>query len=251
MWRYASASTTGSSHLKSGTPCQDRHLCVCEGEAIMIAVADGAGSASMSALGAEIAVTTAMEHLRLDAATAADGQDGRWQDRVLGAANAARQAVLGQALASDRLPRDYACTLLLVVLTASSGAALQIGDGLIAYRDEENWGWLFWPQKGEYANTTHFLTDDNAERAFESVAIRGAMEDVAVMTDGLEGLALHFATRTIHEPFLEAVIAPLRGTRQTGEAANVSAALAAFLQSERIASRTDDDLTLVMATKAL
>jgi hypothetical protein len=199
----------------------------------------------LSQIGADIAVTTAVNLLR-----GGRSAEATWEDRVLRAATAARQAVLSEALATDRSPRDFACTLLLVVLDEHGGAALQIGDGLIAYRDHEAWGWLFWPQKGEYANTTHFLTQEDAEQSFESAAIEEPFMELAVMTDGLEGLALHLATRTVHEPFLEAVMTPLRKPQGYGEAASISAALTDFLKSERITSRTDDDLTLVLVARA-
>lgn len=245
MWRYAAARTTGAAHLKSGAPCQDRHAQVIEGSALVIAVSDGAGSAEMSQVGAQIAVDQAVSLL----AQPCPDPGSAWEDRVLDAAKAARRAVLAQAAADGRAPRDYACTLLIVVLDENGGAAMQIGDGLIAYRDEEAWGWLFWPQKGEYANTTHFLVEAQAEQRFESAAIRQPLRELAVMTDGLESLALHFATRSVHEPFLDAVMGPLRKAAGDGEAIEVSAALETFLKSARIASRTDDDLTLVLATR--
>jgi hypothetical protein len=247
MWRYAAAQATGASHLRADAPCQDRYVCADLGDTIIVAVSDGAGSASLSQVGAEIAVLTAVEALRADVPTPAP----EWRNRVIDAATAARRAVLGEALAANRSPRDYACTLLLAVLDENGGAAIQIGDGLIAYRDHEAWGWLFWPQKGEYANTTHFLTEENAEQLFESASIREPIDELAVMTDGLEGLALHLSTRTVHEPFLEAVMGPLRKAQNYGEAPTISAALSNFLKSERIASRTDDDLTLVIVARAV
>ena len=128
-------------------------------------------------------------------------------------------------------------------------SVLQIGDGLIAYRDSDAWGWFFWPQKGQYANTTNFLIEDDAEAKFERVTVRDRITEVAVMSDGLENIALHLATLSIHEPFLEAVLAPLRASSETGLSLRVSQALAGFLASERIASRTDDDLTLVLAAR--
>jgi Protein phosphatase 2C len=51
---------------------------------------------------------------------------------------------------------DYACTLLVVILSANGGIVGQIGDGAEVIDDGER-GWR--PVHGEYANTTHFLTE--------------------------------------------------------------------------------------------
>jgi hypothetical protein len=245
MWRYAAARTTGVSHLKTGAPCQDRHSHLVSEQGLIIAVADGAGSAPMSALGAEVAVEKAVELL---GAHLSDPQ-ADWPALVVEAARVARIAVHAEAIKAGLPPRDYACTLLVIVLADDRGAALQIGDGVIAYRDADAWGYVFWPQKGEYANTTNFLVQDDAEDRFEVAALNEPLREIAVMTDGLEGLALHYASQAAHDPFLEAVMRPLRAEQVCGEARRVSAALKAFLQSDRIASRTDDDLTLVLATR--
>ncbi len=65
-WRCAYASVTGSSHERTGTPCQDAGLCRVVrspgGASILLAVAsDGAGSAARSADGARLAVDLFME----------------------------------------------------------------------------------------------------------------------------------------------------------------------------------------------
>jgi len=246
MWKLAAASTAGASHLRSGAPCQDRHAYVVEGDALVMAVADGAGSASRAERGAEVAVETAVASL---AAHLGRG-DAAWDEVVLGAARDARQAVLNMADAEGLPAREYACTLLLLALSGQTGAALQIGDGVIAYNDGEAWGWLFWPQKGQYANMTNFLVEDDAESKFELTLIQERLAEVAVMSDGLENIALHLASQTVHEPFLDAVLAPLRAVAEPGVSASVSRALDSFLKSDRISSRTDDDLTLVLATRA-
>lgn len=246
MWKLAAAAATGVSHLRTGAPCQDRHAVLVDGDRLVVAVSDGAGSASRAEAGAQLAVETALAHL----ATCLPHAEPVWEDAVRQAARNARQAVLDLADREGLAPREFACTLLLIALSGSKGAALQIGDGLIAYRDADAWGWFFWPQKGQYANTTNFLIEEDAEAKFECVPVRERVAEVAVMSDGLETIALHFASLSIHEPFLEAVLAPLRSSSETGLSFRVSQALEGFLTSDRIASRTDDDLTLVLAARA-
>src|SRR4051812_48827917 len=64
MWRYSAAKATGTSHNKLGTPCQDRFACkITESGYMLIAVADGAGSASKADVGAELSSAAAIASL--------------------------------------------------------------------------------------------------------------------------------------------------------------------------------------------
>ena len=104
-----------------------------------------------------------------------------------------------------------------------------------------------WPQSGEYANCTWFVTDDDAAERVQSVAAEG-VDEVALLTDGLQGLALRFDTREAHGPFFEPMFARLRAE---GEGEDLREELRAFLGSAPVNQRTDDDKTLVLATRLL
>ena len=60
---------------------------------------------------------------------------------------------------------DYACTLLGVIASPTHTVCFQIGDGAIVIpaSEPETYDWVFWPQHGEYANTTNFVTQANAQ----------------------------------------------------------------------------------------
>lgn len=240
------ASVAGTSHARIGTGCQDAYRIVVDEQSgiIVIAVADGAGSAPRADRGAEVATTVAVSTIL---ASVVDGDLSESAMKL--AFSTARQAVLSEAAASALSCREFACTLLLLVVTADGGFAGQIGDGLIAVRDHDDWAWAVWPQRGEYANTTRFLTEDDAVQAAEFVQIAPPASEVALMTDGLEPLALHYASQTIHSPFFEGMLPPLRAWHGNGEHSALSARLAEFLRSPRITERADDDLTLVIAAR--
>ena len=70
-----------------------------------------------------------------------------------------------------------------------------------------------------------------------------------MFSDGLERLVLDMKGRTVHSPSLRPIFGWLAGTAPstTGEA---SAVLMAYLDSANVNRRTDDDKTLVMATRA-
>jgi Protein phosphatase 2C len=161
-WRTAAASVIGTSHVKSEQPCQDFSQCVTIGDTLICAVADGAGSASLSDVGAKIAVTRFIDTFgtasEIDHASMA-----QWLDSLVN--------YLGQE-ANDRQAetRDYACTLLGVIAMPNHTFYFQIGDGAIVVPSYEagayDWGaydWVFWPQNGEYANLTNFATQRNAK----------------------------------------------------------------------------------------
>jgi hypothetical protein len=248
LWRYAAGQATGSAHDKLGKPCQDRFSCVTvDANSTLIAVvADGAGTAEYAHIGAEIAVTTVSSIAQL--AARAGRRD--FTEVLREGATLARQRILEAAADRKLAPRDLACTLLAVIAAPMGAAALQIGDGVIVIGDQPlSWRWVFWPQKGEYANTTFFLSDEQALARAEVQALGDDILDVALMTDGLEQLAVHFASRKAHDPFFRPVLAPLHAEAGDGESARLSQGIAALLASPPVRQRTDDDATLVIATR--
>ena len=104
-----------------------------------------------------------------------------------------------------------------------------------------------WPQSGEYANCTWFVTDDELASRVEFASVEGVHE-IALLTDGLQGLALRFLGREAHGPFFEPMFARLRRER-SGRGTRLDGELRAFLDSPAVNRRTDDDKTLVLATR--
>ena len=246
MWRFAAARTAGTSHLKASLPCQDQLACTVIGaQTLVAAVADGAGSATLAEHGAEVAIEAVRQFL----VHALHVGRSDYYEMLHEVAMAARKAVLHEAQQLGSEPRDLASTLLVAVVGPSGGGALQIGDGVIVVSDDANgWCWVFWPQRGEYANTTHFLTDENAMERLQIESFKAKVTDIALMTDGLEPLALHYASESVHEPFFHGMFQPLFEADGAEEIQHLSASLEHFLSSERVGSRTDDDVSLILAT---
>lgn len=238
----------GTSHLARNLPCQDRFACAgLEDGGVVAIVADGAGSASLGERGAEIVVDCVTRLVLTELERPAFDLEATLRQAAL----VARDAVLDAARGLEIQPRELACTLLAVVCEPQGGAALQLGDGVIIVgEDGPRWSWAFWPQRGEYANTTTFLTDSDAEEKWEVAALPATVSHLAVMSDGLEPLALCYADQSVFSPFLDGMIAPLVKAPEKGEVAQLSEALSTFLRSRRVTARTDDDVTLVLATCA-
>lgn len=249
MWKFLAESVVGTSHLRTGAPCQDRAFGMLtrpDGEDLLVlACADGAGSAAQSQYGAELASRGFVE-LACQAF-----QDGL----AMGVVDAAQvrawyQEIHGRLADEARrrgLPlRELACTLLTAVVGASAAVFAQVGDGTIVILDRGVYAPVFWPQTGEYANTTSFITDPHHGAAFECLERPGRIDELALLTDGLQRLVLNFAARRVHQPFFTPMFAALRSAEAADE---FIAPLRTFLQSPAVNERTDDDKTLILATR--
>lgn len=254
-WRYALASALGTSHLASGDPCQDR--CSCElvtdgqGGSVLLAVAaDGAGSAKFSDRGAEAACRTAVEWLRHYL-----GGGGRVDELTRGAVIDMVASIRGElrslALGAGSRPRDFACTLLVAVVARDVAAFCQVGDGavVVAPRHDDGFSWVFWPERGEYANTTSFVSDDDVADHLMHDIVPGPVDEVALLTDGIQSLVLDYKARVAHSPFFERAMRPLRAAEVEGLSAGLSLALGSYLDSAPVNERTDDDKTLILASR--
>ncbi len=249
-WRSIRASVTGPSHEKIGTPCQDSHLvCVQGGEetpSIIVCVADGAGSSEYSDEGSATACQTVAEMATLFFEKHRSFGN-LTEEEVLAWCNKIRERLRHLAEDRESTLREFATTLCVALLSPSGSVFFQIGDGAIVARRTESFGVVFWPQSGEYANTTMFLTGDNYEDHFQFHAEEGDFVDVALMTDGVERLALSFEGQNPHAPFFEPLFGALHSAADP-DALNQD--LRQFLDSDSMKVRSDDDKTVVLATKS-
>jgi len=247
-WKHASASVIGTSHLKTdGGVCQDGHCCIYAADVnrLVCVVSDGAGSASRSGEASRLVCDRIANNIIR--APEDDVHTSGFAKRSL---SETRMGLEELAEASDLPLREFSCTLLVAIVSDENCSFWQIGDGAICFRSAETdrYEVAFWPSKGEYANTTYFVTDVNAieELEFDSLDFRVA--DVAVFSDGLERLALDFNTREAHAKFFTGFF-PHLYTQPGGEASEIQALLEQFLGSDRVNTKTDDDKTLVLATR--
>lgn len=213
-------------------------------ECLIIACADGAGSAAEATLGA----ATACQSFCLRAREALSG-DLRVADldhaRMLAWYREVREELAEEATRRNIRLRELACTLLTAVLAPDVSIFAQVGDGAIIVGASGSYRPVIWPRSGEYANETTFITADAFDKDFECVRLQGLACEVALLTDGLQRLALNYANRSVHAPFF----APMFHALLAAEAPDLLACeLERFLDSPAVNERTDDDKTLVLAT---
>ena len=241
MWKLVYGSVRGTSHVRSGQPCQDYCAATVVGTTVVVACADGAGSAELSHLGSRSAVERFLEE-------AAQGFAGTTpaRDVIASWVDGARGRVLEEAATQGSTPRQLACTLLGALVSDDWAAFVQIGDGAIVFDGEAGYELAFWPDNGEYANTTRFLTDDDYRDHLRIEIVDRPISELAALTDGLQMLALDFGITRVHDRFF----APLFRTVRDGPSAEaLRASLLDFMDSKRVNERTDDDKTLLLATR--
>jgi serine/threonine protein phosphatase PrpC len=230
-------------------PCQDALAFQAGEHSLLVALSDGAGTADRSQSGAQTAVQAALNALAaaLDEGLPAD-QDG-WQEMLRAAFAAARSALESLAEIEAQPLRAYAATLSLVVATADRLAVAQLGDGAVVAGESPDRLFLVnRAQRGEYANETYFLTQEDALELVQVSVYDKAVNLLAMMSDGLTRLAIKLPTDEPYLPFFQPLFAFVAQTDQEEQA---SRHLVDFLNSERVCARTDDDKSLVLAVRLL
>lgn len=248
LWRVVAASARGSSHEKNGLPCQDKH-CVetLSDGSLLIAVADGAGSAARSEIGAMAATQAAVNWLSVNIETLTAGaDDATWEQTLFRSVAEAREKVSTEAAERKIDVRELASTLIVVVARPGIVAVAQVGDGAAVVRDQDGQlTSLTTPQFGECINETTFLTSADALTTLQSNVWRGQVRDLAVFSDGLQLLCLKMPEGIPHPKFFAPFFRLVAGG---AEATDAQTQIEEFLSSARIRQFTDDDLTLVLAT---
>ena len=248
-WNWVSAACRGTSHDRSGTRLQDAHSCFISGGKrggfFVSIVCDGAGSATFGGEGASLVCRTigvaVREHFLVAEAIPSNHQIESWVD-------ASRDRIFSVAERRGALPRDFAATLVFAISDGSETVIAHVGDGCVVLKDEtlKKWCAPSWPDHGEYASTTNFVTDEPAAKLRLS-RYNGSICALVLFSDGLERLALDFVSKQPFEKFFEGICRPLFGGSSVGRNRSLSEELKRYLNSNPINDRTDDDKTLVLA----
>ena len=252
-WFVTSASVAGTSHRRIGRPCQDSSYYRVDGEVLIAAVADGAGSAALSEIGSAIAAETSvctakrLLHEHHDH-TPHPRHESCLKRVVTSAIMAARHGVKEESLRLNVDPAQMATTLILAVHTGNLLAVAQIGDGAVVVSEGPgSFTTFIAPQRGEYANLTNFLTssDTRSRPDIRVERVGDTVTRLAMFTDGLQNLVLRAVDDSPHAPFFDPVFSWI-SSRTDPRGADKE--LAGFLESPRVTNRADDDLTLLLAT---
>jgi hypothetical protein len=138
-------------------------------------------------------------------------------------------------------------TLACAVVTDDWIAVGQIGDGAIVSENENGeLSLMIHPQRGEYANEAYFLTMSDGLNYLACYTSKSFVKSVILTSDGLLRLAFKLPEYEPSSRFFQPLI-DFTADMEDSEQAHQQ--LVEFLNSGRINSRTDDDKTLVLATR--
>jgi len=244
MWKFICQSVEGTSHKKTTLGCQDSSFAAAHGTNLILLVADGAGSASLAADGSKLAIATGAALIKSFFDSGKQAQEIT-SDILRGWMSGIHAILEHEAAARNTSSREMACTMLIAVVGESSAAFAQIGDGAIVILDEQTYRPVFWPATGEFHNTTYFVTEAEFEMNIQLETFNRPINELAMFSDGLEMLALNYSTKTAHAPFFAQLFRSLRA----GNAEELAEPMRQFLDSKPINDRTDDDKTLILATR--
>lgn len=249
-WLWAGASCIGTSHQKTNEPKQDSFKsCVVDGpdQFYFGIVCDGAGSAKYGGVGSwstcKIISRLCTQHLENSQELPNNDLIWNWIDEV-------RDRLRLLANKRNVHIREFSTTMVCVVTNGSQTITAHIGDGaIVAFSPKNNlWIDLSWPEHGEYVSTTRFVTEDPMP-ALRFNYSEDPITDLALFSDGIERLALDFKDNKPFAPFFDSMLPPLRNSVEYGRSKFLSDSLTSYLSSSQINSRTDDDKTLILATR--
>ena len=246
-WRWAAASAVGTSHIRSGERLQDAYaVSTCGRDHIFAVVSDGAGSAGFGVYGAWLVCRKlkirfkewSIRHERLPDDETLVG----WLDEY-------RDCISVIAEQREVAPRQFAATLAALFISPGELIALHIGDSAIVGRCDSKWEVICWPETGEYASTTYFLTDE-PKPVMNIVRKHPEYNAFALFSDGVGEFALSQLEQQAHPGFFEPMLKSVDASRNTGRLAELSQKLGAFLAGPSVCERTDDDKTLILISGA-
>jgi hypothetical protein len=205
-WNVAISRVTGEAHTSKGKPCDDFWTVGSFGPLSCVVVADGASSAAYAQFGAqhialllsESIATERYAQLFQEADTAVLSQTVKTllEEDIARARSAIPQNFDCQddgMLASRAMLRDFAATLIGVLLCEDRAIVFSIGDSAGFVLDPWNMfaePRLFaGPDNGQFANETYFFTSDDWQRRLRVDGVDGA-DAVVLMTDGVTSFGL-------------------------------------------------------------
>ena len=245
LFRVFGASVIGPMHLQREIPCQDAcAYAAAVSDAIVIAVADGLGSAAKSDAGAQLAVSSAFEYC-MAALASTQGEETLLYDMVRSATAHAREKLESLAQAEACKLRDLGCTLILAVATGRQLAVAHVGDGAVVALVGGCLSLVSGPGDSEYTNEVVPLTSMEWQDALRIVTVDASVSGIAVFTDGCQRAAFRKVEDAVvpFDKFFNPIFEYANTVSDLTEGANE---IAELLASAKLCENSDDDKTLVV-----
>jgi hypothetical protein len=209
---------------------------------IFAVVSDGAGSAKFGAFGAWLTCrflsVRFREWMQANPKLPSDEGLADWVDEL-------RDRISAIATRRGTVSRQFAATLAAIIVTPDEAITLHIGDSAVVGRKGGEWDVLCWPENGEYASSTYFVTDDPEPR-LNITRHQREHDAFALFSDGVGDLALSHLEQAAHPRFFDPMLRPVDAAPDEGRLVELSAKLATYLAGSSVCERTDDDKTLIL-----
>jgi hypothetical protein len=237
------AKTAGRGHQIKKIPCQDAFYSdFYQSSHVVIAIADGLGSASRSDLGAQIAVESAVNTVTSRMALGQTDYHQLLYDGILHA----RNDLLKRAAEEICHVRDLASTILLIIASRDGIAVAHIGDGAIVIKGSGFVRLISPPENSEYANVVVPLTSQDWEKSLRIYESAEPIECVAAFTDGLQNAALK-KVNSVYEPFVAFFNPVFSYALKIEDIDTAGTDIEELLISPKVRDSSDDDKTLVIS----
>jgi hypothetical protein len=244
------ASVIGPMHIQHEIPCQDAcAYTTTAGNAILIAVADGLGSAARSDAGARLAVTSAFNFC-VAALEPSSGETLLLEEVVRSSAAHAREKLERYALEESCELRDLGCTLIVTIAKGGEFAVAHIGDGAVVGEIEGILSLVSNPGESEYTNEVVPLTSTKWRDSLRITSGASFVSAIAVFTDGCQRAAFRKEGDAL-VPFERFFNPIFRYARTVADAAEGAREVAELLASPKLCEHSDDDKTLVLGVSEM
>lgn len=250
QWVVTGASSTGTSHQTTKTPCQDAFQISQKDDWLAMVVSDGAGTAKFADKGSQFVSKFFLEALITLSKEIDQKGPGSWVTDYLVQKITEIRSQFREMANSDRL-NDYHSTLVACLLGKNGGFLIQIGDGAIfgggAKKEKDKTqlavdSFISPPENGEYANETFFITENSWIRHLRVTPV-SKVEWICLGTDGGMALAME-AEKEVKagfiEPLFKILVAQIDQKRREDQ-------LVKILSAEEANKLTGDDKTLCIA----
>lgn len=182
MWKVVKATMRGTSHIKDNLPCQDVVDSSISSVKIIV-LADGAGSAKYSDLGAKYACNAIISNVERRFNKLYDTDLQLLKKRLV---NSIQLRLYNSASKKKTDINEFCSTLLFAAIKGSKLLIGHIGDGVIGAIDNEGKNIVISePERGEFANTTFFTTTPDYRSHFRiyKLSVDG-FKSIFLMSDG-------------------------------------------------------------------
>jgi serine/threonine protein phosphatase PrpC len=238
IWKAAYASVTGVGHEQSGVVCQDAAaIATSRNGALAACVCDGAGSARFADIGAKAVVRKISQYL-IDNEKLLISGDASPAEII----NTALFAIEEQAKLNGGIPKDYACTIVAILVSKEKAVTVHLGDGVIASVVQGLPIVLSPPENGEFKNEVVLVTSAKAKQKLriQVIELSPFLTSFALMTDGSQESLYERRTNSVSQ-----VVEQMAGWLDQNDPEEVGHGIEAIIK-KHFTQRTNDDCTVLV-----